>query len=101
MKLTQEALTRLIKSVKQNHAALRNAVQDEVVYGVLLYNELINSRSALSQRIQEALEQVVRLKSIMEIQLVLLTTDTVEVNNRSCGHCPLPISHYLKASNRQ
>lgn len=40
--LHKEALTRLIKSVKQESmAALRNAVQDEVVYGVLLYHELI------------------------------------------------------------
>ncbi|PLZ87254.1 Rieske (2Fe-2S) protein [Fischerella thermalis CCMEE 5194] len=42
--LHKEALTRLIKSVKQESvSALRNAVQDEVVYGVLLYHELVKS----------------------------------------------------------
>ena len=40
--LHKEALVRLIKSVKQESMpALRHAVQDEVVYGVMLYHELV------------------------------------------------------------
>ncbi|MDF5717102.1 MAG: Rieske (2Fe-2S) protein [Rhizonema sp. NSF051] len=38
----KEALVRLIRSVKQESMlALRHAVEDEVVYGVLLYHELV------------------------------------------------------------
>ncbi len=40
--LHKEALTRLIRSVKQESMpALRQAVQDEVVYGLLRYHELV------------------------------------------------------------
>lgn len=40
--LHKEALTRFIKSLKQDSmSALKNAVQDEVVYGLLLYHELV------------------------------------------------------------
>ncbi len=40
--LHKEALTRMIKSLKQDSMwALKNAVQDEVVYGLLLYHELV------------------------------------------------------------
>ncbi|KAF3888180.1 MULTISPECIES: NifU family protein [Nostocales] len=92
--LHKEALTRLIKSVKQESmAALRNAVQDEVVYGVLLYHELIKPPvPPLSQRIQEALEQIrPGLKSHNgDVQLVAIKPpDTVEVKLiGACGHCP-------------
>ena len=38
----KEALVRLIRSVKlESMPALRHAVEDEVVYGVLLYHELV------------------------------------------------------------
>ncbi len=38
----KEALVRLIRSVKQESMpALRHAVEDEVVYAVLLYHELV------------------------------------------------------------
>ncbi len=92
--LHKEALTRLIKSVKQESMpALRNAVQDEVVYGVLLYHELIKPPAPpLSQRIQEALEQVrPGLKSHDgDVQLVAIKLpDTVEVKlTGACSHCP-------------
>ncbi|MDF5722049.1 MAG: hypothetical protein PUP91_16500 [Rhizonema sp. PD37] len=40
--LHKEALVRLIRSVKQESMpALRQAVEDEVVYAVLLYHELV------------------------------------------------------------
>lgn len=40
--LHKEALASLIKSVKQESmTALRHAIKDEVVYGVLLYHELV------------------------------------------------------------
>jgi hypothetical protein len=40
--LHKEALTRMIKSFKQDSmSALKNAVKDEVVYGLLVYHELV------------------------------------------------------------
>ena len=42
--LHKEALTRLIKSLKQDSiSALNNAVKDDVVYGLFLYHELVKS----------------------------------------------------------
>jgi phosphoenolpyruvate carboxylase len=58
--LHKEALTRLIKSVKQESmSALRNAVKDEIVYGILLYHELVKPPTPpLTQRVQQALNEV-------------------------------------------
>ncbi len=92
--LHKEALTRLIKSVKQESiSALRNAVQDEVVYGVLLYHELVKSPTPpLQQRIQQALEEVrPGLKSHNgDVELVAIKApDTVEVKLiGTCSNCP-------------
>ncbi|MBD2434260.1 NifU family protein [Fischerella thermalis CCMEE 5198] len=92
--LHKEALTRLIKSVKQESvSALRNAVQDEVVYGVLLYHELVKSPTPpLQQRVQQALDEVrPGLKSHNgDVELVAITApDTVEVKLiGNCSNCP-------------
>ncbi|MBF2004023.1 MAG: NifU family protein [Chlorogloeopsis fritschii C42_A2020_084] len=92
--LHQEALTRLIKSIKQESMpALRNAVKDEVVYGVLLYHELVKPPTPpLTQRIQQALNEIrPSLKSHNgDVELVAIKEpDTVEVRLvGTCGNCP-------------
>jgi Fe-S cluster biogenesis protein NfuA len=92
--LHKEALTRLIKTVKQESMpALRSAVKDEVVYGVLLYHELVKPPIApLTQRIQQALDEVrAGLKSHNgDVELVdIKPPDTVEVKLiGACGNCP-------------
>ncbi|NJM72845.1 MAG: NifU family protein [Scytonema sp. RU_4_4] len=92
--LHKEALTRLIKSVKQESMpALRSAVKDEVVYGVLLYHELIKPpKPSLAQRVQQALDEVrPGLKSHNgDVELVnIKPPDTVEVKLiGACGNCP-------------
>jgi Fe-S cluster biogenesis protein NfuA len=100
--LHKEALTRLVKSVKQESLpALQNAVKDEVVYGVLLYHELVKSpKPPLLQRVQAALEEVrPGLKSHNgDVELVAIKPpDTVEVRLiGTCSSCPastLTLSH--------
>lgn len=92
--LHKEALTRLIKSVKQESInALRHAVEDKVVYGVLLYHGLVKTPTpALEKRIQTALEQVrPGLKSHNgDVELIAIKLpDTVEVRLiGTCGNCP-------------
>jgi Fe-S cluster biogenesis protein NfuA len=92
--LHKEALTRLIKSVKQESLpALQNAVKDEVVYGVLLYHELVKPpKPPLLQRVQAALEEVrPGLKSHNgDVELVAIKPpDTVEVRLiGACSSCP-------------
>ncbi|MDF2387619.1 NifU family protein [Nostoc ellipsosporum NOK] len=85
--LHKEALTRLIKSLKQESmSALRLAVTDEVVYAILLYHELV--KPPIVERIQTALEEVrPGLKSHNgDIELVAFQPpDTVEV--RLIGTC--------------
>jgi Fe-S cluster biogenesis protein NfuA/nitrite reductase/ring-hydroxylating ferredoxin subunit len=57
--LHKEAFTRLIRSIKSSPAAaaaLREAVQDELVYGVLRHHELL--RPSLHERVEAALESV-------------------------------------------
>ena len=55
--LHKAALTNLIKSLKQeNILALRHAVDDEIVYAVLLYHNLV--KPPLSERIQTALAEI-------------------------------------------
>ncbi|MCG6135356.1 MAG: NifU family protein [Nostoc sp. LLA-1] len=58
--LHKEALTRLIKNLKQESmSALRQAVDDEVVYAVLLYHELVKPpQTPLIERVQAALAEV-------------------------------------------
>jgi Fe-S cluster biogenesis protein NfuA len=92
--LHKEALTRLIKSVKQESmSALRHAVEDEVVYGVLFYHELVKApKSPLINRIQVALDEVrPGLKSHNgDVELVAFKPpDTVEVRLIGmCSNCP-------------
>ena len=92
--LHKEALTRLIKSLKQDSmSALKNAVQDEVVYGLLLYHQLVKPPTPpLIKRIETALDGIrpslqnhsgdvelvaVREPDIVEIKLI-----------GTCGNCP-------------
>ncbi|MHC5728524.1 MAG: NifU family protein, partial [Nostoc sp.] len=88
------ALTSLIKSLKQESmSALRHAVADEVVYGVLLYHELVKPpKPPLAQRIQTALEEIrPGLKSHNgDVELVAIKPpDTVEVRLiGTCSSCP-------------
>lgn len=92
--LHKEALTRLIKSIKQESMdALRHAVQDEVVYGVLIYHELVKPPvSSLKKRIQKALDEVrSHLKNHNgDVELVAIKEpDTVEVRLvGACINCP-------------
>jgi Fe-S cluster biogenesis protein NfuA/nitrite reductase/ring-hydroxylating ferredoxin subunit len=93
--LHKVALMRLIKSLKKEESisALREAVDDEVVYGVLLYHELVKPpKPPLSQRIQTAIDEVrPSLKSHNgDVELVAIKLpDTVEVRFiGTCSHCP-------------
>jgi Fe-S cluster biogenesis protein NfuA/nitrite reductase/ring-hydroxylating ferredoxin subunit len=92
--LHKEALTRLIKRLKQESmSALRHAVDDEVVYAVLLYHDLVKPPlPPILQRIQAALEEVrPGLKSHNgDIELVAFKPpDTVEVRLiGTCSSCP-------------
>lgn len=92
--LHKEALKRLIKSLKQESmSALRHAVDDEVVYAVLLYHDLVKPPlPPILQRIQTALEEVrPGLKSHNgDIELVAFKPpDTVEVRFiGTCSSCP-------------
>jgi hypothetical protein len=58
--LHKEALTRLIRTVKQESmTALRHAVEDDLVYGLLRYHELVKSPTLpLAQRLQLALTEI-------------------------------------------
>lgn len=92
--LHKEALTRLIRSVKQESmSALRQAVEDEVVYGLLRYHELIKPPTPpLEVRLQLALEEVrPSLQSHSgDVELVAIKLpDTVEVKLvGTCSNCP-------------
>ncbi|MCC5640224.1 NifU family protein [Nostoc sp. CHAB 5844] len=92
--LHKEALTRLIKSLKQESiSALRQAANDEVVYAVLLYHDLVKPPlPPILQRIQAAIEEVrPGLKSHNgDIELVAFKPpDTVEVRLiGTCSSCP-------------
>ena len=90
--LHKEALTRLIRSVKQEAVgALRNAARDEVVYGLLRYHDLVKAPS-LQQRLRQALDEV--RPGLQEhqgdIELVSIRLpDTVEIRLMgACSHCP-------------
>ncbi|MGK7919178.1 MAG: NifU family protein [Trichodesmium sp.] len=92
--LHKEALTRLIRSVKQDSmSALREAVQDEVVYSLLRYHELIKPPiPSLEIRIHKALDEVrPGLQSHNgNVELVAIKPpDTVEVKLvGNCSNCP-------------
>lgn len=92
--LHKEALVRLIRSVKQESmAALLHAAEDEVVYGVLRYHELVKPPTLpLEARLQLALDQVrPSLNSHNgDVELVAIKLpDTVEIRLMgSCSNCP-------------
>ncbi|WP_206603016.1 NifU family protein [Leptolyngbya ohadii] len=92
--LHREALVRLIRSVKQESmSALRQAIEDEVVYSVLRYHDLVKPpQPPLEYRLQQALEAVrPGLQSHSgDIELVAIKLpDTVEVRlTGTCSHCP-------------
>jgi nitrite reductase/ring-hydroxylating ferredoxin subunit/Fe-S cluster biogenesis protein NfuA len=92
--LHKEALTRLIKNLKQESMpALRHSVEDEVVYAVLLYHELVKPpKPPLAGRVQTALEEVrPGLQSHNgDVELVAIKLpDTVEVKLiGTCSSCP-------------
>ena len=92
--LHKEALTRLIKTVKKEALpALQEAVEDELVYGVLRYHELIKPPTPpLEKRIEQALETVrPGLKSHHgDVELIAIKLpDTVEVKLvGTCSNCP-------------
>ncbi|MCG5057223.1 MAG: NifU family protein [Limnoraphis sp. WC205] len=92
--LHKEALVRLIRSIKQESlSALRHAVEDEIVYGLLRYHELVKPpQPPLETRIQQALEEVrPGLKSHNgDVELVAIKLpDTVEVKLvGTCSNCP-------------
>lgn len=92
--LHKEALSRLIRSLKQDAmSALRHAVEDEVVYGLLRYHELIKPpQPPLGIRLQQALAEIrPGLKSHGgDVELVAIQPpDTVEVKLiGTCSNCP-------------
>jgi Fe-S cluster biogenesis protein NfuA len=105
--LHKVALTRLIKSVKQDSMpALQNAVKDEVIYGVLLYHQLVKPpQPALTDRVQAALVAVrPNLQSHNgDIKLIAVKIpDTVEIKlTGACHNCPssmLTLSHLIETT---
>ena len=92
--LHKEALTRLIKSLKQDSmSSLKNAIQDEVVYGLFLYYELVKPPTpSLKKRIKTALEAIrPNLQTHFgDVEFVAIKEpDIVEVKLiGTCGNCP-------------
>ncbi len=91
--LHKEALTRLIRALKDDPAAglkLREALADPVVYGVLLYHGLV--REPLEHRVLKALEAVRPMLQGHggDVELVAVKPpDTIEVRLvGSCHGCP-------------
>ncbi|AKG23770.1 NifU family protein [Calothrix sp. 336/3] len=92
--LHKEALTRLIRSVKQESiTALRHAVEDEIVYGTLLYHDLVKApKLPLEKRLATALDEIrpSLINHHGDIELVSIKLpDTVEIRLvGACSHCP-------------
>ena len=92
--LHREALARLIRTVKrESMPALRYAIDDQVVYSVLRYHELIKPPTPpLAERIDMALAEVrPGLKGHNgDVEVVAIhLPDTVEVRLiGACSHCP-------------
>jgi nitrite reductase/ring-hydroxylating ferredoxin subunit/Fe-S cluster biogenesis protein NfuA len=91
--LHREALTRLIRQVKQQALpALRQAAEDEVVCGILHYYDLIKPpRPPLEDRVRLALAEV--RPGLQghggDVELVKLDPPLVEVRLiGACSHCP-------------
>lgn len=92
--LHKEALTRLIRHLKKESiSTLREAVEDEIIYGLLRYHELIKPPlPPLEVRVEQALEEVrPGLKSHEgDVELVAIAPpDTVKVRLvGTCSNCP-------------
>ncbi|MEO1428755.1 MAG: NifU family protein [Cyanobacteria bacterium J06633_8] len=92
--LHKEALTRMIKSLKEDSMpALKNAVKDEVVYGLLVYHELLKPPTpTLIARVKNALDAIrPNLQTHSgDVELIgVQESDTVEVKLiGTCGNCP-------------
>lgn len=92
--LHKTALERLIKNIKKESlSALRHAVDDEFIYAVFLYHELVKPpQPPLEKRIQTALAEVrPGLQSHNgDVELVAIQLpDTVEVRLvGTCSNCP-------------
>ena len=92
--LHKEALTRLIRSIKQESmSALRHAAEDEVVYALLRYHGLIKPpQGSLESRVSRALNEVrLGLQSHNgDVELVAIEPpDTVKVKLLgTCSSCP-------------
>lgn len=91
--LHKEALKRLIRALKDDPSAgakLREALQDQVVYGVLLYHGLV--KEPLQSRVNKALEAVRPMLQGHggDVELVnIKPPDTVEIRLvGSCHGCP-------------
>ncbi len=91
--LHKEALKRLIRTLKDDPAAglkLREALQDEVVYGVLLYHGLV--KEPLEPRVKKALDAVRPMLQGHggDVELIAIKPpDTVEIRLvGSCHGCP-------------
>jgi Fe-S cluster biogenesis protein NfuA len=105
--LHKVALTRLIKSVKQESiSALRHAVKDEVVYGLLLYHELVKpQQKSLLERLESALTAIrPGLKEHKgDVELVALKLpDIVEIKLlgtcQGCAISHLTLSNSIEAT---
>jgi Fe-S cluster biogenesis protein NfuA len=97
--LHKVALTRLIQSLKQDSiSALRHAVEDEVIYGLLLYHELVKppQQKSLNERLESALSAVrPGLKEHGgDVELIALKLpDTIEIKLLgTCNGCA--VSHH-------
>lgn len=91
--LHREALIRLIRNVKQDSlSALRRAAEDEVVYGLLRYYDLVKSpQPPLEERVKLALAEVrPGLQSHNgDVELVAIDLPTVKVRlTGTCSNCP-------------
>ena len=91
--LNKEAITRLIRVLKENAVAsnlLREAVTDEIVYSVLRHHEII--KPSLHERIEGALDAVRPMLASHggNVELVdLILPDTVEIRLLgACDGCP-------------
>lgn len=91
--LHKEALKRLIRNLKDDPAAglkLREALQDEVIYGVLLYHGLV--KEPLEPRVKKALDAIRPMLHGHggDVELIAVKPpDTVEIRLvGSCHGCP-------------
>jgi nitrite reductase/ring-hydroxylating ferredoxin subunit/Fe-S cluster biogenesis protein NfuA len=86
--LHKEAFARLIRRLKADPAAavaLREAVKDEIVYGVLRHHELL--RPSLHERVEAALDSVRPMLASHGGDVQLIAVDPPRVSVRLVGSC--------------